>query len=192
MNQTTENQIDPGNQSQAGQTGNPGTGTDPHLAEWDRSTRAQPANIPTEFLPVIKFAESQMVEKVKAEIDKEVDGAITAITSDEQFKGVPKRIARGFLEAYAQETPEFKSAYEARKTNPKGWQAALETAGKGFAEDMKGFGGSTVRSDVEAAQASVRGTSSAPPPPQRQKSTPEMNKMSDYEFAEYKRELAAR
>lgn len=189
MTQQTEQLSDPGNQATPGSTATPGT-DDPHLAEWDR-TRPQAATIPNELLPVIRFAESQMVEKVKTEVDKEVTSAIDAI-SGEDFKEVPLKLRRGFLEAYAQDTPEFKAAYEKRKSDPKGWQTALAGASKSFAEDMKGWGGSTVRSDVEAAQASVRGTSSAPPPPQRQKSTTELNKMSDHDFAEYKRELAAR
>lgn len=192
MTQMTDQQIDPGTQSQTGSTGNPGAGADPHLAEWDRATRPPAATIPQELLPVIRFAEGQMVEKVKAEVDKEVETAVSAITGQEDFKGVPKRIARGFLEAYAMETPEFKQAYEQRKSNPKGWQSALDTASKSFAEDMKGFGGSTVRSDVEAAHASVRGTSSAPPPPQKAKSASELRKLSDGEFRRYKAELAAR
>lgn len=174
-------------------TGNttPGTGADPLLAEFDSAT-TKPTAIPQELLPVIRFAETKMHQEVKAEIDKEVDSAIGHLTGQEEFKDVPKRLARGFLEAYAQETPEFKKAYNERKANPKGWQSALEAAGQSWQEDMKGWGGQTVRSDVEAAKASVRGTSSAPPPPQRQKSTAEMNKMSDHDFAEYKRELAAR
>ncbi len=143
---------------------------------------------------MIKFAETQMVEKVKAEIDKEVETAVSSITGQEEFKGVPKRIARGFLEAWALENPEFKQAYEGRKADQKRWQSALEEAGKGFAEDMKGFGGkeSTVRSDVLAAKAAVRGVSTNEPPPQRQKSAAELRTMSDGEFRRYKAQLAAR
>jgi len=193
MTQMTDNLSNPGTQAQPGTTESPGT-VDPHLAEWDRANRppAQPT-IPQELLPVIKFAETQMVEKVRAEIDKEVETAVSSITGQEEFKGVPKRIARGFLEAWALEHPEVKQAYEGRKANPKGWQSALESAGKGFAEDMKSFGGgeSKVRSDVLAAKAAVRGVSTNEPPPQRAKSAAELRNLSDGEFRRYKATLAA-
>lgn len=170
----------------------PGAGTDPLLAEFDSATTRATPSIPQELLPVIKYAETQMVKEVKAEIDGEVKSAIGFLKSQEEFKDVPDRVARGYLESYAQENPSFKKAYDQRKSDPKGWQSAKEEAAKAWQEDMQGWGGRTVRSDVEAAKASVRGTSSAPPPPQRQKSTAELNKMSDHDFAEYKRELAAR
>ena len=194
MTQQTDQQSDPA--ATAEQPGGPGApgAADPHLAEWDRS-RAAPAasTVPKELEPVIRFAEAKMVEEVKTTIEKEVATAIDTLTSgNEEFKSIPKRVTRGYLEAWALDNPEFKAAYEKRKSNPKGWDGAMKAAAEGFAEDMKGFGGSSVRSDVEAAKASVRGTSTAPPPPQRTKSTPELNKMSDWEFAEYKRELAAR
>lgn len=193
MTQQTEQLSDVTGSSTTG-TGSqsPGTGADPLLAEFDQATTKTEQPVPSYLLPVVKFAETQMVEKVKAEIDGEVKSAIGVLKGQEEFKDVPDRVARGYLESYAQETPEFKKAYTERKSNPKGWQSALETAGKSWQEDMKGWGGQTVRSDVEAAKASVRGTSSAPPPPQRLKSTPEMNKMSDHDFAEYKKELLGR
>jgi len=194
MTQQTDNPSDVTGTA-APSTGNqsPGTGADPLLAEFDRETTTrQPASIPQELLPVIRFAEQKMVQEVKADIDEEVKSAIGTLKGQEEFKDVPDRIARGFLESYAQENPDFKKAYNDRKSNPKGWASAKEEAGKVWSEDMKGWGGQTVRSDVEAARASVRGTSSAPPPPTRQKSTAELNKMSDHDFAEYKRELAAR
>jgi hypothetical protein len=178
-------------QQQTG-TGNPGT-VDPHLAEWDRNARTQ-APVPAELLPVIQFAQGQMVEKVKAEVEKEVETAVNAIAGQEEFKDVPKRVSRGWLEAWAMETPSFKAAYNERKVNPKGWQAALQEAAQGFAEDVKGFAskGGNLRSDVEAAKAAVRGASNTQPPPQKAKSAAELRRMSDREFKQYKAELAAR
>lgn len=183
-NYTGQPQADTGN-------GSPGTVNDPHLAEFDRATTRPTQGIPQELAPVIRFAESKMIEEVKATIDKEVESAISTLTADEAFKGTPKRLARGFLEAWAIENPEFKQAFEQRKSNPKGWEKALSDASTGFAEDMGKMPGNSVRSDVEAARAAVRGTSSAPPPKPRQKSAPELRNMSDQEFRRYKAQLAA-
>lgn len=192
MTQMTDQQSNGTAGNAVAGTDSPGA-ADPYLAEWDRS-RSQAPQIPQELLPVIRFAEGQMVEKVKAEIDKEVETAVSSITSQDEFKDVPKRLARGFLEAWALENPEFKTAYEHRKANPKGWQSALSAAGQGFAEDMKGFGskGGNIRSDVEAAKAAVRGTSNTQPPPPKQKSAAELRAMPDGEFRRYKATLAAR
>lgn len=193
MTQMTDQQSDGTAGNAVAGTDSPGA-ADPYLAEWDRSRSHANSPIPTELLPVIRFAEGQMVEKVKAEIDKEVETAVSSITSQDEFKDVPKRLARGFLEAWALENPEFKTAYEQRKANPRGWQSALAAAGQGFAEDMKGIGskGGNLRSDVEAAKAAVRGTSSTQPPPPKQKSAAELRQMSDGEFRRYKATLAAR
>lgn len=195
MTQMTDNQSNPDVPAQQNNANGAPGAADPYLTEFDRAQQRPVApQIPQELLPVIKFAETQMVEKVKAEIDKEVETAVNTITGQEEFKGVPKRIARGFLEAWALENPEFKQAYENRKSNAKAWDAALTAAGQGFAEDMKGFGSkdSRVRSDVEAAKAAVRGVSNNEPPPQRQKTAAELRQLSDAAFRRYKMELAAR
>ena len=175
----------------SGGPGAPGT-ADPHLAEWDRA-RATPAasTVPKELEPVIRFAEAKMVEEVKTTIDREVGSAVEFMRGDD-YKEVPEDFVRGHIEVWAQKNPEFKRAYESRKSNPSGWTKAQEAAREGFSSLMAKMPGSSVRSDVEAAKASVRGTNNAPPPPQRTKSTAEMNKMSDFDFDEYKKELAAR
>ena len=192
MTQQTEQLSNPdATAEQPGAPGSPGT-ADPHLAEWDRA-RAAPAvsTVPKELEPVIRFAEAKMVEEVKTTIDKEVGSAV-AFMRGEDYKEVPEDFVRGHIEVWAQKNPGFKKAYESRNSDPSGWTKAQEAAREGFSSLMAKMPGSSVRSDVEAARASVRGTHNAPPPPQRVKSVPELNRMSDWELAEYKRELEGR
>lgn len=195
MNQTADNPGNGADPSSTGYGGAPAGSGDPLLAQWDAATNAPPAQpastIPPELAPVIRFAQGKMVEEATAAVQKEVDSAIGALTSGDDLKGVPKRIARGFLEAWALENPEFKRAFDQRSQNKKGWESALAEASAEFRKELGSLPSNSVRNDVEAAKASVRGTSNAPSRSEGLRSTKELRRMSDSEFRQYKADLLA-
>lgn len=148
------------------------------------------AGILKDLAPVIDYARQELGRQSKEKIDKTIDDTISFITSIDGSKGWPKRLVRGFLEAYAIESPEFKKAFDERDENAAGWNAALEKARTVFLEDLKGVPGSSVRSDVEAATAAVRGTS-AQGTQSPEISATSLFAMSDVDFEAFKRKQAA-
>jgi len=157
----------------------------------DGSPDATPsAGILKDLRPVIDYARQELDRQSREKLDKTVDDTISFITSIDASKGWPKRLVRGFLEAYAIESPAFKKAFDEREQNTAGWNSALETARAAFIEDLKGVPGSSIRSDLEAATAAVRGTSNQPASTEAI-SAASLFAKSDREFEDFKLKHAA-
>lgn len=138
--------------------------------------------------PLATFAQRKMQEEVSTAAKKSVADAVNAVKSDD-LKEVPDRVVRGYLQDRYVEDPNFRTAYDKQGENPQGWQEQLTKAREAFAEDMKFASAKSVRSDVEAAKAAVKGagkTQDAKP----EDDTDALFAMSGREFATYKEKLA--
>lgn len=141
--------------------------------------------------PLREYAKRKMHEETVTEFKTAVDSAVADLTSSDILKSLPKRFAKGFLYSYAEENPGFDKAFKARKENPDAWKAALAQATKVAESEFK-TPDSKITSDIEAAKAAVRGSSSTPPPAPDMPDNDEMTSWSDAKFAQYKRSLDAK
>jgi hypothetical protein len=141
------------------------------LAEYTtgtKSTDTQPTDVGkvlNALKPVIDHAQTELAERHKTALKKDLDEAINFVKEEDGVKDIPPKVIRGMLEGYAAEHPEFATAFENRSKDKAGWQTQLATARKAVAADLKDLGpGTRVVSDVAAAKAAVSGSSSTPPP----------------------------
>ena len=144
-----------------------GNGLTDLLNEFDRppgGTSATKTTDPTleRLKPVIDFATGEMQAKRFESIKKDVDSAMTFMAEAPELKEVPKRVIRGLMEGWGAENAALKEAFENREADPAAFKKVLEDCRAAIIEDWKGLPGNKVRSDVEAAVAAVRGTSTSP------------------------------
>lgn len=166
----TETNPNP-NGSQKGGTEGKGTGTGPGLnellAEFERNqSAAKPSELNAllgAMKPIAEYAETSMRRDRETSLNNDVENAVKFMQEAEEAKALPKRMVRGYVEAYAIETPSFKEAFINRGTNPDGWQQALSKARESLVEEVKPLAGGKIRSDVNAALASVAGRTGAVP-----------------------------
>ena len=135
--------------------------------------------------PAVDFVNEVKAEKQQERFDADLKGIMEFFSEEEKLKGFPEKLKRGFLEAHAQETPDFKTAFENRAKNPKAWETAKETARDAFVELASELPGSKVRTDVEAAKAAVDGTSEDEPASEEGPSPEEKMRMSDFEWRKH-------
>ena len=83
--------------------------------------------------------------------------SVSFVKEQDALKEIDDDLAEGFLTARYGKDASFKQACDNRHENPEAWKAALENARSSLAERFPGAG--TVRSDIEAAKASIQGTS---------------------------------
>lgn len=131
----------------------------------DTQPKADVGKVLSELKPVIDYATTELAERHKTALKKDLDAAIDFVKEDDGAKDIPPKVIRGMLEFYASENPEFAKAFENRTKDKAGWQAQLAVARKAVAADLKDLApGTRVVSDVAAAKAAVSGSSSTPPP----------------------------
>jgi len=138
--------------------------------------------------PVVDFVKKQEAKDAQTEFDTDVKDIMDYFSEVDELKVLPDKLRRGFLEAHAQESPDFKTAFENRAKNPKAWETARESARDAFTELVAELPSSKVRTDVEAAQAAVDGTTEDKPASDDGPSTVKKINMSDYEWRQYKDE----
>ena len=138
--------------------------------------------------PAVDFVNEVKAEKQQERFDADLKGIMEFFSEEEKLKEVPDKLKRGFLEAHAQETPDFKTAFENRGKNPKAWETARETARDAFTELVSELPGSKVRTDIEAAHAAVDGMTDDKPASEEGPSPVKKMAMSDYEWRQYKEE----
>lgn len=139
--------------------------------------------------PVVQHAERSM-QKEQVDAQKHaVDEAIAAIKQD-AAKDIDDDIAHGYLMSQHERNPVFRAAYEGRGADPGAWDKALGEARDGLVEKM---GVNTVRSDIEAATAAVKGTSQEEASTDSgEVSVADMFSMSDSEYRTFKETEAAK
>jgi hypothetical protein len=140
--------------------------------------------------PIVEYAQTSMrTDAAKAEQDA-VDSAVNLVKEEEALANVPNSIVEGFLQNQYTRNPDFKTAYDKRVESPDGWNQALGKAKEALAEEIGHINPANVKDDVEAALATVKGTSETDiEDAQDIKSVDEMMSMSDVDFTAYKRTL---
>lgn len=152
------------------------------LSEYEKAPDQKPdtAKVVKSLEPVIQFAQAEMTGRARKVVEDDIQKALDFVYEAEGAKGVPKRIVRGYMEAYAGENPDFVQAFMGREQNRKTWENALSGAREAFLKDFKEIPGNTVRTDVEAARAAVTG---AVQPSEPAKVSPgELMSMSDVDY----------
>lgn len=146
-----------------------------------------------EFTPVIEFAKGEKQRRAMEETLAEVDKALLYLLEADETKGASKRLIRGFLNDYWNENPEFQEIYNNRKKNPDLWTQSLDKARKALIDDLRTLPQSKIRTDIEAAKATVAGLKSAKDKDEGPQlpSNSEMMAMSDQEFRKLKAKLVA-
>jgi hypothetical protein len=144
-----------------------------------------------EFKPIAEVAQRHLDKEVASEQQKTVEDAINTVKGDESLSGVSDAIVEGYLNLKYQKDPEFKSAFEARSENPSLWDTALVNAREALSKEISSMKGSSDKDDTEAALAAVKGTSQTELDAAAQVNPKELFAMSDYDFAEYKRNLGS-
>lgn len=155
----------------------------------ERRPEPKPAPLPDDLQPVVEFAKTEMAERQQQKFKADVDTAIKFLLEPDELKDIPTPFARGILEAQAAEDPAFAKAFSERHSNPKAWQSALSDVRKFFAEEAKKLPGNKVRSDLEAARASVAGENANQEPAELDDA--KVLAMSDAEFMEFTRQQLA-
>jgi len=142
--------------------------------------------------------ESRLARIEAAEFKKELDTAIgqtvDVLIDAEGYEKTPKRIARGFLHALAEENPAFQRAFQNRQQNPEAWKRSMNWAAKEFRKDYAPSGDDTL-GDIAAAKASIRGQSEQPERPSGKysgKTPEEIRDMPAADLKAYKRSLGGR
>ena len=165
------------------------------LAEFDQpkpgATAARPDATLAALKPVIEFASQELQTRRADAVNKAVDDTVGQLLDGEQFKGYPKDLGRAYLELHGAKNPAFSEAFNKRATDPDGWKRAFDSAKGGFQEFVKSLPGSTVRTDIEAAVASVQGATTAPAP-KLDKTPIELGQMNDWDYAAYKKRVLAK
>ena len=195
--------TDDGKQTDATAGAKPSGASDPAksdvdrlLSEFDQGTTAAKTETSSikplleAFKPIASYAQRKMTEETTAAIKKSVADAVSAVKSSEGLKDTPDRVVRGYLQDRYAEDAVFRTAYEEQGKNPAAWQDQLGKAAVALAEDIKMISSNNVRSDVEAAQAAVKGAGK--PQETKEEDNPEsLFAMSDSQFRAFKDKKAA-
>lgn len=168
------------------------------LAEYTTGTKstdtkpsADVGKVLNELKPVIDYAQTELAERHKTALKKDLDEAINFVKEEEGVKDIPPKVIRGMLEGYASEHEEFAQAFQNRAKDKAGWQAQLAAARKAVAEDLRELApGTRVVSDVAAARAAVSGNSSTPPPSGDGPTPQEMFGMPEHQWRAHLAKLA--
>ena len=163
------------------------------LREFESGT-AQPQALDAlrAFQPVIEYAKSEMEAKQTAAETADVSSAVKSVKVDLKLDDkFPDRLVRGYLHDLANSDEAFREAWANRAKAPEVWKAKLKAGTESFAEVVKELPGNSVRTDIEAAAAAVRGTSHSPANGADEFTPTQMMQMSDRDWENYKaRELA--
>ncbi len=117
------------------------------------------ADVFRDLAPVAEYAKAQMEKEQRDALKVDVDAAIGFMKEPEELKEFPTKLVRGFLVDRASEDPSFETAFNERGKNPAAWNSALEKAREDFVTEVKTLPINQVRTEVEAAKATVQGSS---------------------------------
>ncbi len=159
------------------------------LGEFNEPTPEQAKPPGDDLSRVVDFVDNMAAKESQREFDDAVGSAVEAIKKVDAASKYPDRMIKGHLNALADENPQFKNAFLNRDKNPTAWKKSLEWASKEFTKDISSVPDDQITSDLEAAQASVRGISNEAPDAPKRKSSAELTKMGEAEFRAYKASL---
>ena len=141
--------------------------------------------------PALEYVEADRVKRTREETEKSIKSAVDFIREDEAIKEMPEQVVRGMLFDKAAQDASFAAAYENRHSDPKTWQAKLAEARTEAAGIFKPVTISRAPSDVLAARASIAGVSQPKGDADPRPSPEKLFAMSDREFEQTVRGLAA-
>ncbi len=156
-------------------------------------TRPDPAiaKLREEFTPIAQVAKSHMEHEAAKAEQETVAKAIEAVKADESLSNVSDKIVEGYLNLQYIRDNAFKEAFDNRVSNPTAWNSALKAASESLSGEMGSIKGSRDADDTAAALATVKGTSETEIERELEVKPKELFAMSDYDFAEFKRNLGA-
>ena len=133
-----------------------------------------------------KFMEEQKREAAQREVQTALDDAVATVRGD---SSLDENLIKGQLYLLSQENEQFNVAYANRQSDPEGWNKVLTAVRKTLDESLGSVVDANVSSDVAAVRTAAQTQTNAVP------SEPEFNaskvgKMSDAEFAEFKKGLS--
>lgn len=134
------------------------------LGEYQPGKPDKTPDVLKQLAPVITFAQTEMANRAKEGLTKDLAAAIGFVKQEEGIQAIPDRIVRGMLEVHAAEDPSFAQAFENRGKDQKAWQAKLTEARTAVANELRQLNPNTrVSSDVLAARAAISGQTPQPP-----------------------------
>lgn len=149
------------------------------------------AKLREEFTPIAQVAKSHMEHEAAKAEQETIAKAIEAVKADESLSNVSDKIVEGYLNLQYVRDSAFKEAFDNRAGNPTAWNSALKAASESLSGEMGSIKGSNDADDTAAALATVKGTSETEIEKELEVKPKELFAMSDYDFAEFKRNLGA-
>lgn len=152
---------------------------DSDLAEFDKAKPAQQEPQPglDDATLVTQYVKSQMEKDAKAETQTDIGGAVSLI-KDGLEVNAPDIAVKGMLYAEVEEDPAALGAWQARKTNPNGWNQVLKRVRNRIKEEFKPQPDQDLTDDRDAVSAAVHSASKHT----SQEVEKDWSKMSDHEF----------
>jgi len=144
-----------------------------------------------EFKPIAAMAEKQLRTEAEKEERAVVDEAVKSVRGDNSgLENVSDTLIEAYLNLQYARDPSFKTAFDGRTQNPDAWKSVLGKARTNLSSEFEKLqSGKGDKDDVEAALATVKGTSQTEIEDAQQVRPKELFAMSDHEFAEFKRNL---
>ena len=167
-----------------------GKSLDSLLAEWGESSSAEPekdvvGRVLKKVEPALDFVRTEQERREIESLQGDLDSALNFMLEPDEYKEFPKRWMRGYLEGYSTENQDFSKAFAERREHPEKWKSELARAREQFPEWLKELPMSKVRTDVEAAKAAVKGSSTErveEPDKSEQEQAAELFDMSEGEY----------
>jgi len=108
--------------------------------------------------PVVQYVQDDARSKAAAAEDASVDAAVGYLKADENLAEIDDTLVKGFLQNRYTDDKSFRDAYDNRGQNAAAWDAALDSARDLMTEKVGSLPSGQMKTDIEAAEATVRGT----------------------------------
>lgn len=160
----------------------------------------QPAVPVEDIKELASYVREDKQDKQQKAVNESLSDAASFIRDDDALKDIPESTlntrAEDFLHGEARRDKSVEAAFNARDTNPAGWNTVRDGIKARFIERETGQSQTQTAEDVAAAKASVRGLSTTPPEdttPYRNsaKEAVDINGMSDVDFMAHKAKVLA-
>lgn len=128
--------------------------------------------------------QAEDAEKIKTQTNEDIGKAVEIIR-DENLN-LPDKAYRGMLLDKAEEDVRFLQAFQQRGQNPGQWNKVLKAFQKEILSDFKSLPDKEATADREAVLSAVHSASTKQPLPD---AAPDLNSMSNQDFAKHKAEI---
>ena len=170
--------------------GAPEKSVDDLLKEFDAKTTPEPTPEPKSeesddrLNKVLDYVETKAAEEATERFQTDVSEAVKIAIGDSDLD---PDLVEGQIHKRANVDPTFRNAWMQRHQQPEQWKSLCQAFGREMAGKRKSNVDQSVTDDRAAVAAAVRSQSTKPAeaPPSRK----DIRKMSDAEFARYKKEL---